>query len=211
MGRFSSPVCRTLMFQRHLIAFLTLLCLVPTAAAAEPFRYPEGRHGAGELRYINGLPVLRVEGTPEEIGEQTAALTARSVGPLLDYPRNYLRQHGREALWPGLVSVGRTMLGQLPGGLSPGAGSRREAVGRRSRPADRRQHDVRREEDRRLLDADRRAGPQHDRRAAVRPQPRLSHAGHPGEVQPGDRLPAAKASTPSPASASPACSAACRA
>ena len=137
----------------RLIAALAL-CLSLSAAGAGEFRYPEGRHGAGELRYINGLPVLTVQGTPEEIGEQVAALTASSVQPLLDYPRNYLRQHGRESLWPGLVSVG-VAAPQLPRGLSPGVGRRRETVGRRSGPADRRQHDVRREEDRRLLDIDR--------------------------------------------------------
>lgn len=102
------------MLPQPTIAVLTALCLSFSAAWAGEFRYPEGRHGAGELRYINALPVLSVEGTPEEIGEQVAALTAASVQPLLDYPRNYLRRHGREALWPGLVSVGKTLLSNFP-------------------------------------------------------------------------------------------------
>ena len=49
--------------------------------AAEPFRFPEAKHKGGELKYINGLPVLTVAGTPEEIGEQVATLTAGSVKP----------------------------------------------------------------------------------------------------------------------------------
>ena len=44
-----------------------------TAIAAEPFRFPEGRYGKGELRYINGVPVLTAVGTPEEIGGQIGA------------------------------------------------------------------------------------------------------------------------------------------
>ena len=46
------------------------------AAGAEPFRYPEARFGKGELRYVNGLPVLTVAGTPEEMGEQVGKLAA---------------------------------------------------------------------------------------------------------------------------------------
>src|SRR5688500_14980639 len=99
--------------RRRLIAVFAVCCLALPAGAGE-FRYPEGKHGAGELRYINGLPVLSVEGTPEEIGEQVAALTVATVQPLLDYPRDYLRQQGREALWPGLVSVGRSMVANFP-------------------------------------------------------------------------------------------------
>ena len=44
---------------------LAILCLGSlTASAAEPFRFPEGRFGKGELRYINDVPVLIVAGTP---------------------------------------------------------------------------------------------------------------------------------------------------
>jgi hypothetical protein len=99
---------------RRSIAACVVLCLSLSMAWGGEFRYPEGQHGRGELRYINGLPVLSVAGTPEQIGEQVAALTARSVGPLLDYPKSYLRRQGRETLWPGLVSVGRSMLANFP-------------------------------------------------------------------------------------------------
>src|SRR5438874_10648855 len=36
--------------------------------------FPEGKSGTGELRYRNGLPVLTVSGTPEEIGAAAGAL-----------------------------------------------------------------------------------------------------------------------------------------
>src|SRR5207249_1451399 len=51
-----------------------LLAGCQTLPAAAPFRYAEAKYGKGELRYINDLPVLFVEGTPEEIGAQMAVL-----------------------------------------------------------------------------------------------------------------------------------------
>jgi hypothetical protein len=100
---------------RCLVALVLILgSLVPAARADQPFRYPEGRHGKGELRYINGLPVLSVEGTPEEIGEQTAALTARPAVRLLEYPRAFLRSQGLEATWPALLLMSRSMVPRFP-------------------------------------------------------------------------------------------------
>ena len=65
---------------------LIVLCLALTfpslARAAEPFRYPEAKHGKGELRYVNGIPVLTVRGRPEEIGEQVGVLGLRPIKPL---------------------------------------------------------------------------------------------------------------------------------
>lgn len=80
------------MFQRtRLLAVVLVLCLVPAIRAAEPFHYPEGKHGKGELKYINGLPVLTVAGTPEEIGEQTAVLGVKAGNKLLGYPEDVLK------------------------------------------------------------------------------------------------------------------------
>ena len=44
--------------------------LAQGATADESFKYVEGTHGAGSLRYIDGIPVLTVQGTPEQMGEQ---------------------------------------------------------------------------------------------------------------------------------------------
>ena len=54
----------------------------------EPFRYPEGRYDKGELRYINGIPVLTVGGSPEEIGEQIGVLALKpSLGLVTHFQR----------------------------------------------------------------------------------------------------------------------------
>ncbi len=59
----------------------TLVLLAPAARADEPFRFPEGTHGKGELKYRSGLPVLSAVGTPEEIGEQIGVLALKPIAP----------------------------------------------------------------------------------------------------------------------------------
>ena len=92
-----------------------VLFLVPLLApAAEPFRYTEGTHGPGRLQYINGLPVLTVAGTPEEIGEQVAVLTATPLQRLVKYPRETLDNLRIGFLMPQLIKVSNAMLPQFP-------------------------------------------------------------------------------------------------
>jgi hypothetical protein len=95
--------------------FAVLVLLVaPLPLRAEPFKYQEGKHGKGQLKYINGLPVLMVEGTPEEIGEQTGTLTGKSVQRLLTFPKLYIEQFGYAAAWKALVRVGKSMEPNFP-------------------------------------------------------------------------------------------------
>ena len=96
-----------------------LLALVPlgflgAAAKDEPFRYSEAKHGPAELRYINGLPVLTLAGTPEEIGAQSAALLAKPAARLFDYPLQFLKLYKVDATWRLFVNVGRSMVAQFP-------------------------------------------------------------------------------------------------
>ena len=98
------------------VAVFAGLVAVPTRAA-EPFRFTEGKHGKGELKYIDGFPVLMVEGTPEEIGEQVAVLT-RSATRLLNYPREVLSAFvtpaGAKLIWPRFVQTGSKLLDNFP-------------------------------------------------------------------------------------------------
>jgi isopenicillin-N N-acyltransferase-like protein len=91
-----------------------LLLLIPCALAAEPFRYPEAKHGKGELRYVNGLPVLRLEGTPAEIAEQEAALAIKPSERLLSYPKDILAGFGATSMWPWFIKIGTALLEQFP-------------------------------------------------------------------------------------------------
>ncbi len=92
-----------------------LLCLFPAAVRAdEEFRFTEGKHKQGELKYVDGLPVLLVQGTPEEIGEQMGTLVGQVVKPMHGLPKEILRQHGLGALWPVIVATSRRLVTRAP-------------------------------------------------------------------------------------------------
>src|SRR6266849_2886703 len=96
-------------------AFLVFLCVLPASAdGGEPFRYPEAKHGKGELKYVNGLPVLIVSGTPEEIGEQTGVLAVKPASGLLNLLKDFLKERGWEKAYPLLLKTGTLMVGQFP-------------------------------------------------------------------------------------------------
>ena len=47
--------------RRFLVVVLALLVFTVACGsllAEEPFRFPEGKHGKGEFKYVNGVPVL---------------------------------------------------------------------------------------------------------------------------------------------------------
>jgi hypothetical protein len=92
---------------------LMLGSLVPLSAA-EPFRYPEGEHGKARLRYVNHVPVLRVEGSPEEMGEQVAALAVKPAARALNYPKDFLKKFGAGWSWRIFLNQGETLLPNFP-------------------------------------------------------------------------------------------------
>lgn len=99
---------------RLLGALVLALCVSASLLAEEPFRYPVGKHGKGELKYIDGVPVLLVEGKPAEIGEQTALLTATANQKLLAYPRDYLKSMKMDFSWPLILKMSQGMAPQFP-------------------------------------------------------------------------------------------------
>jgi isopenicillin-N N-acyltransferase-like protein len=96
------------------LALLGCLLLTGPARAADESRYSDAKHGAGELKHVNGIPVLIVEGTHEEIGQQTAALTAKPARKLLDFPRELVKKEGAGAAWPLLMALAKSMEPQFP-------------------------------------------------------------------------------------------------
>jgi hypothetical protein len=91
------------------------LALVPLRdSAADVFRYPEATHGAGELRYINGIPVLTVEGSPEEMGEQLGALGLKPATPLLKSADEMIAHYGWQPIFKLVLKTGNFMLPRFP-------------------------------------------------------------------------------------------------
>lgn len=85
---------------RSLWFILCLFALTADQASSAP-PYKAGQHGKdnkGELRYIDGLPVLILNGTPAEMGEQIGVLAARQAKPLFNFPRDYFRRECTEMI-----------------------------------------------------------------------------------------------------------------
>jgi hypothetical protein len=86
----------------------------PRAAEALPHVYPERTSGAGRLEYIQGLPVMFLSGTPEQIGRQHAELVGDIINPLLATPREVVAQHGYGNVWPLVVAMARVLVNNSP-------------------------------------------------------------------------------------------------
>jgi hypothetical protein len=92
-----------------------LLEAVPCAARADPpFRYPEGECGPARLRYVNDVPVLTVEGTPEEIGQAIGRLALGPGRRIAAYPDDLLRDYWLGWLRRPLLLIGKAMLRHCP-------------------------------------------------------------------------------------------------
>src|SRR5262245_7638328 len=94
--------------------FLAVLALPASAKETKSRLYPEGKFGKGELRYVEGLPLLIVEGTPDEIGEQVGKLAVRHTGQLEKYLKEFLKANRAEKLWPILVKACDALVARMP-------------------------------------------------------------------------------------------------
>ena len=91
-----------------------LLLAASTARADETRVFREGRFGKAELKYIDGLPVLSVSGTPEEIGRQKAVLTMDVVQKLATYPRLLLERSNHKDRLPKCLEISKVLVQRIP-------------------------------------------------------------------------------------------------
>jgi len=93
---------------------LVALIVNITAFAADE-RFPEAKSGKGELKYVNGVPVLTVEGTPEEIGNQFGELALKPAKkPLIGRVDSYMKQIGWDKVFPTMVKFSGLVYVQFP-------------------------------------------------------------------------------------------------
>jgi hypothetical protein len=97
-----------------LALLVAVLLLTPSAGQAAPFEYPEGKHGKGELKYIHGLPVLTVEGSPEEIGTQIGILASKPAARLVDSLKLYIKERGLEKVMPLVTRTCKQLYKRFP-------------------------------------------------------------------------------------------------
>jgi hypothetical protein len=100
---------------RRLVAAVAVVCLAAVAApAAGLFQYPKGQHAGARLRYIDGIPVLTVGGTPDDIGTAVGVLTRPAVDGLFGYFDGLLKRSHMDLISPALVKSADGMLPQFP-------------------------------------------------------------------------------------------------
>jgi isopenicillin-N N-acyltransferase-like protein len=97
-----------------LAAQLVLGCGRVSAEAPLKHVYPERTSGDGKLTYVQDLPVMFLSGTPEELGQQQAALIGDIINPLLDTPRQVVAQHGYGQVWPLVTAMARILVNNAP-------------------------------------------------------------------------------------------------
>jgi isopenicillin-N N-acyltransferase like protein len=107
----------------------------PPVQATEPFHFPEGKIGKSELKYINGVPVLTVQGSPAEIGEAVGSLAVKPAQRMARYPEDMLRHYFLGFLWRPFASAGEKMVQGFPEdyrqeleAMAEGSGVARERV-----------------------------------------------------------------------------------
>ncbi|HKA06687.1 MAG TPA: C45 family peptidase, partial [Gemmataceae bacterium] len=99
--------------RRFIWAVVALVLAVPAFAADT--RFPEAKSGKGELKYVNGIPVLTLDGTPEEIGTQFGELAlVPAKKPLIGRVDSYMKQIGWEKVFPTMIKFADIVYYSLP-------------------------------------------------------------------------------------------------
>ncbi len=98
----------------RLLLTAALVAIAPAAHAQEARRFPAAKHGAGELRYVEGVPVLTVRGTPVEMGEQFGVLAVKNAPDLDGLHARYLDDSGQKARYPLVLAMGTALLPGFP-------------------------------------------------------------------------------------------------
>lgn len=83
-------------------------------AADAPRVFREAAAEGGELRYIHQVPVLLLQGTPEQMGRQQAALVFDVARRNAHLPKAVLGEYGGRLLWPIVARVGRGLMADAP-------------------------------------------------------------------------------------------------
>jgi len=96
-----------------MVIFVVVAVSVP-CHADEPFRYPEASSGKGELKLVAGVPVLLVQGNPEEIGGQVGTLVLKPASGLVKLADGFVKDRGWEKVYPLLLKTGSVMEPQFP-------------------------------------------------------------------------------------------------
>src|SRR4029079_9737994 len=99
--------------RRFTYAVVAVVLCAPAFAADK--RFPVAKSGKGELKYVHEIPVLTVEGTPEEIGAQFGELALKPAKqPLLSPVDSYMKQIGWQDQFPKMLKYSFLVYANFP-------------------------------------------------------------------------------------------------
>ncbi|MBP3954136.1 hypothetical protein J8F10_02340 [Gemmata sp. G18] len=99
--------------KRFLLSAL-LVAIVPVARAEEPKSFPAAKHGAGELKYVEKVPVLVVKGKPAEMGEQFGKLAVANAPDLTKLHAQFLEDAGQTKKYPFIEIMAKRLKPSFP-------------------------------------------------------------------------------------------------
>ncbi|HLA84703.1 MAG TPA: C45 family peptidase, partial [Thermoguttaceae bacterium] len=102
--------------RRRCFGWITFLAVVLAAGAAraESRHFTPRESEGASLAYVNGVPVLSLSGSPEEIGRQLASLVGPATERLTTYPKQTFGRQGDEKSWSRLVKASRELWPNIP-------------------------------------------------------------------------------------------------
>lgn len=99
---------------RFPLAQVFLLLLVGPLLAQPKFEFKEAKSGGGQIKYIDGIPVVTVGGKPAEIGEQLADLVVKNASNPVDVLEQFLADVKLKGTLPILKLQASRLKGNIP-------------------------------------------------------------------------------------------------
>ena len=96
------------------LSLLSGMFITSVGMAEKPFSYPKAKHGKGELKYVNGIPVVTLQGSPKEMGAQLGALALKSAKHLTELSDKFIKEHGLQKIASIMFKTGNVFLPQFP-------------------------------------------------------------------------------------------------
>ena len=94
-------------------SFLVLF-VAATVTAADPKSFPAAKHGNGELKYVEKVPVLVLRGSPAEMGEQFGKLAVANAPDLDGLHARFLKDSGQERRYPIILTLSNKLKPNFP-------------------------------------------------------------------------------------------------
>jgi isopenicillin-N N-acyltransferase like protein len=109
---------------------LALFLASPAIRAADPATFAPGKHGKGELKFVDGVPVLTVRGTPAEMGEQFGKLAIAGAPDLTGLHQRFLRDSKQEKNYAAILFAAGKLRPRFPAHIAAEMDAAAKASGR---------------------------------------------------------------------------------